>query len=93
MEIKLPGFDDWIIDMAYEKKRWADVYRKVNGEWEHFCNFQGLDAFYDALECLIEEGLGLTEDAVCECQEDMPEPEEHDGHYISIPREAETYQH
>jgi len=69
MEIKLPGFDDWVIDMGCDRQRWADVYRKVNGEWEQFCNFSGLDALYDAIDCMIEEGLGMTADQVCERQE------------------------
>lgn len=73
MELILKGIDDWCIDTAHNgKTRWADVYRKVNGEWEQFAAFIGDYSLGDALDTIVEEGLEMTEDQVCEAQQDMP---------------------
>lgn len=70
MELKLTGFDDWCIDTGHNEqgKRWAEVYRKTGpnyDDWEHFGHFPKLG---DALDCLIEEGLELTEEQVADVQ-------------------------
>jgi len=78
MEIVLKGFEDWAIDTAHNDrgKRWVDIYKKrpVSSskagldlvEWDRFGSFDDLN---DALDCLIDEGLCMTEDQVCEAQE------------------------
>ena len=72
MELKLKGFDGWCIDTAHNgRTRWADVYQKVNGEWEQFAGFIGEDSLGEALDCLINDGLRMTEDEVNDQQEDV----------------------
>lgn len=78
MELILKGFDNWVIDTAHNEKgqRWADVYKKTGpkyNDWEQFGAFTGENSLGDALDCLIEEGLEMTEDQVCEMQQDIPE--------------------
>jgi len=72
MELILKGFDNWSIDTAHNgRTRWADVYQRENGEWTRFAGFIGDDSLDNALDCLIFEGLRLTEDDVCKHQEDV----------------------
>jgi hypothetical protein len=73
MELILKGFKDWCIDTAHNEKgeRWADVYRKTgpgHNDWEQFGCFESVD---EALDCLIEDGLEMTEDQVCDVQQDI----------------------
>ena len=69
MEIVLKGFEDWVIDTAHTNKgkRWVDIYQKRGPKnWEQFGAFDDLGY---ALDCMIEEGMKMTEDQVCEVQE------------------------
>ena len=71
MELILKGFEDWAIDTAHDDKgeRWVDIYKKKSAsgiDWEKFGSFDDMN---DALDCLIDEGLCMTEDQVCEAQE------------------------
>jgi hypothetical protein len=71
MELILKGFEDWCIDTAHTEqgRRWADVYRKTgpkHDDWEQFGCFASID---EALDCLIEDGLEMTEDQVCDTQQ------------------------
>lgn len=71
MELTLRGFENWAIDTAHGKngKRWVDVYRKTKNNWEQFGHFDSLD---EALDSMVADGIGMTEDQIQEIQWDIP---------------------
>ena len=74
MEIILKGFEDWAIDTAHtnQGKRWVDIYKKKNASGENLENWEQFGSFNDlgeALDCMLEEGLCMTEDQVCQAQD------------------------
>jgi hypothetical protein len=70
MELILKGFDDWSIETGtnYNGRRWVDVYRRNtnNTEWESFGHFTDLN---EALDVMLEAGLGMNEEQVYDYQE------------------------
>ena len=67
MELVLKGFNNWVIDTAHNSKgeRWAEVWKHEN-DWQQFSTH---DTVEDALNSLLENGLCMTEDEVCQEQE------------------------
>ena len=68
MELALKGFDDWTIDTAHTEEGdiWAEVWRKNKKDWYQFSSHKSLE---EALTTLIEDGLQMTEDEICQMQE------------------------
>jgi len=68
MEIIIKGFNDWVIDTAHDEKgkQWAEIWKRDKEDWYQFSAHDTLD---EALGNLLENGLRMTEDEVCQEQE------------------------